>query len=259
MARKPSLSPSKISTYLACPLKYRWSFVDLRGRYFLRSKSYYSFGTSLHRVLERFHDSNDAGVTTTREALAALEESWVEAGYSSAREMQEALGEGRAIIESYTEQYALDPTTARTLWVERTLRMDMGEWELIGRIDRLDEREDGGLEIIDYKTGPDRVEPEDVLADLALGCYQLLVRNRYPGRPVSATLVALRTRARASAALSDDEAEELLADLRYLGDQILHREYEEIVPVYKRLCRHCDFLPLCRKHPEFDTGADGMG
>lgn len=251
MARKPTLSPSKISTYLACPVKYRWTYVDMRGRYYLRAKSYYSFGSTLHRVLERFHDSGDAGVTTTHEAIAALEESWIDAGYSSAQEMQEALGEGRTIVESYVDQVRLEPTTAQTLFVERTLRMDMGDWELLGRIDRLDEQEDGTLEIVDYKTGREGVGPDDVLGDLALGCYQLLVRDRYPGRPVVATIVALRSGERATASLSEQEAEELLSDLRFLGEQILHREYEEITPVFKGLCRYCDFLPLCRQHPDF--------
>jgi len=258
VARKPTLSPSKISTYLACPVKYRWTYADMRGRYYLRARSYYSFGTTLHRVLERFHDSGDAGVTTTHEALAALEESWIDAGYGSAQEMQEALGEGRAIVESYVDRVTLEPTTARTLFVERTLRMDMGDWELLGRIDRLDEREDGTLEIVDYKTGPEAVCTEDVLGDLALGCYQLLVRDRYPGKPVVATLVALRSGERATASLSEEETQELLGDLRFLGDQILHREYAEITPIFKGLCRHCDFLPLCRQHPDFTQPEDPL-
>lgn len=251
MARKPTLSPSKISTYLACPVKYRWTYVDLRGRYYLRARSYYSFGTTLHRVLERFHDAGDAGVTTTHEALAALEESWIDAGYRSAQEMQEALGEGRMIVESYLEQVALEPTTPNTLFVERSLRMDMGEWDLLGRVDRVDERPDGALEIIDYKTRRETVSSEDVLADLAMSCYQLLIRDRFPGRPVVATLVALRSGQRASASLTDEEVAELRADLLFLGDQMLHREYEEITPVFKDLCRTCDFLSLCRRHPEF--------
>ncbi|HCE00424.1 MAG TPA: hypothetical protein DER07_05235, partial [Armatimonadetes bacterium] len=83
MARKPTLSPTKISTYLACPSKYRWTYVDERGRWYIRSKSYFSFGTTLHKVLQRFHDSRDAGVQTVGQALAAYEESWIEAGFES--------------------------------------------------------------------------------------------------------------------------------------------------------------------------------
>ena len=34
------------------------AYVDDRGKWYLKAKSYYSFGTTLHRVLERFHDAD---------------------------------------------------------------------------------------------------------------------------------------------------------------------------------------------------------
>src|SRR5437660_5903394 len=102
---KPSLSPTKLSTYLACPVKYRWTFVDDRGKLYLRSKSYYSFGTSLHRALERLHGAEDNGVEPTAQALAAFEENWIDAGFSSAEEMAEAYHEGKEILERHVEDY----------------------------------------------------------------------------------------------------------------------------------------------------------
>ncbi|HEY0867819.1 MAG TPA: PD-(D/E)XK nuclease family protein [Fimbriimonas sp.] len=251
MPRKPTLSPSKITTYLACPVKFRWTYVDARGRWYLRSKSYYSFGSSLHRVLERFHDSNDAGVTTTDEALGALEESWIDAGFSSAEEMAEAYGEGREILERYVSVTKQRPTEAKTLFVERQLRYDLGDFVLIGRLDRLDEWPDGRLEVVDYKSGRQEVTEEEVADDIAMACYQLLVRRKFPDRPVCATIIALRTGASATVGLTDEQIDEFEADLRRLGNDILGEDYEELVPVFKPLCLRCDFLPLCRKHPEF--------
>lgn len=251
MARRPTLSPSKISTYLACPVKYRWTYVDPRGRYYSRAKSYYSFGTTLHRVLERFHDAADAGVTTTHEALAALEESWISAGYQSAQEMQEALGEGKAIVESYVDQVHIAPRPTKTLAVEREMRLDMGRWDLLGRIDRLDEHPDGALEIIDYKSGRREMTEEDARCDLALACYQILVRAAHPDRRVFASLLSLRSGALVSAELTDEEAEEVRRDLLFIGDEMLDRDYESITPIRKPLCDTCDFLPLCRTHPDF--------
>ena len=74
-------------------MKYLWTYVDARGKWYLKAKSYYSFGTTLHKVLERFHDSGDVGVTTVGDALKVYEESWLEAGYASPEEMQEAFEE----------------------------------------------------------------------------------------------------------------------------------------------------------------------
>ncbi len=252
MPRKPTLSPTRLTTYLACPMKYRWTYVDDRGRWYLRSKSYYSFGTTLHGVLQRFHDSGDIGVTTTAEAAAALEESWIDAGYSSQEEMTQALAEGKEILAGYIEQHQGQPVTAETLWVEKSLRMDMGPFVLMGRLDRVDEHEDGTLEVIDYKSGREAVSEDEVKNDLAMAIYQLLVRDKFPERPVCASIIALRSGAKATATLSDEEAEELKRDLLVLGEEIFNRDWEYIEPNAKLLCVKCDFLPLCRRHSEFE-------
>jgi putative RecB family exonuclease len=252
--RKPTLSPSKISTYLACPLKYRWTYIDDRGRWYLRAKSYYSFGSTLHKVLEQFHDGGDTGVTTVEQVIAAYEESWISAGYSSAEEMQEAFGEGREILERYVGNVEAQDSPAKVLLLEKQLRMPFGDdFDLIGRIDRVDEYPDGTLEIIDYKSGRDSVRPEDIESDLAMAIYQLLVRHEFPGRPIKATIVALRTGVSASFSHSDQALDEFRFDLHELGRSILGANWEERFPQHKSLCSACDFQPLCREHQPFAT------
>ncbi len=249
--RKQTLSPSKISAYLACPVKYKWTYVDDRGKWYLKSKSYYSFGTSLHSVLQRFHDSGDEGVTTTHQAIAALEESWIDAGYSSQDEMMEALAEGKAIVETYLEGLRMEPVTAKTILIEKTLRKDLGAFTLLGRLDRVDERDDGTLEIVDYKSGRDNVTSQDIQTDLAMSIYQILVSAAYPGKSVLATIVALRTNRKASYGMAAAEIESVESDLKMIGAEIMNRDFENMLPVRKPLCEYCDFLPLCSKHPEF--------
>ena len=250
--KKPNLSPSKISTYLACSVKYMWTYVNPKGRWYLRAKSYYSFGTTLHKVLQRFHDEGDQGVRTVHEAISAMEESWIDAGYSSAKEMQEAMGEGKEIISSYITKFQMEPVTAKTIMIEKMLKLDLGDFNLIGRVDRVDEHEDGSLEIIDYKSGREGVTNEEVESDLAMGCYQLLLKSLYPDRKVSASIVALRSNEKATASMDHNALEEFKSDIITLGQEVLHRDYESIIPVWKDICPTCDFLPLCKKHSEFE-------
>ncbi len=258
-SRKPSLSPSKITTYLACPVKFRWTYVDGRGKWYLRSKSYYSFGTTLHNVLQRFHDANDQGVSTTDEVMAAYEENWIDAGFSSAEEMAEAYGEGKMILTRHVEETKRRPLTSKTLFVERQFRADLGPFVLIGRVDRIDEHEDGTLEVIDYKSGRDSVTSEDVADDIAMGCYQLLLKEKFPDRPVKATIIALRTGIEATFALSENDLAEFRTDILNLGQQILTDEFHDFTPLFKhRMCPNCDFLPLCRRHEEFEEILGGM-
>ena len=252
MARKPTLSPSKITTYLACPTKYKWTYADDRGRWYLRSRSYFSFGTTLHKVLQRFHDSGDNGVETVEQAVAAMDESWIDAGYRSAQEMQEARGEGKSIVAAHIEHMLVAPSEAKTILVEKPMRLDLGEFDLIGRLDRVDEWPDGTLEIIDYKSGRDGVTDEYVESDVAMACYQLMVRAAYPGRPVKASILALRSNQKGTVSMSDEEAGQFKSDIIFLGQEILQRDYEGLDPSYRALCYWCDFLPLCRQHSDWD-------
>jgi len=234
-------------------MKYRWTYLDDRGRWYLRAKSYYSFGSTLHKVLERFHDSGDVGVTTTEEVLAAYEESWIDAGYSSAEEMAEAFGEGREILERYVAEAPKRQEGAKTLFVEKQLRKDYGHFVLMGRLDRVDEYEDGTLEVVDYKSGRSEVTAQQVADDIAMGIYQLLLRHKYPGRPVRARIVAIKAGVSEVAWMDDDQAAEFESMLLEVAAGIFGKEqFFEEIPMLKVLCGRCDFLPLCRKHSEFE-------
>ena len=250
--RRPTLSPSKITTFLACPNKYLWTFVDSRGKWYLRAKSYYSFGSTLHKVLERFHDSGDAGVTTVGDALQAYEESWIDAGYSSQEEMQEAFGEGREIILATLSDERVAERKAKVLAVEKLLKYNMGDFDLVGRIDRIDEHEDGTLEIIDYKSGRSTVTNSEVETDLAMAIYQLLIARTLTDKPYRATIHALRSNSTGSATLSRQEIDQLEQDILILGNQILSTSIEDVLPKVKPLCTECDFLALCKKNPDYN-------
>ena len=249
--RGPTLSPSKITTYLACPVKYRWTYVDGRGRWYVRAKSYYSFGATLHRVLERLHGPEEGGVATVEDLPAKLEENWIDAGFSSAEEMQEAFGEGLEILERHFAETIVKPKIANTIYVEQLLTKKMKGFKLVGRVDRVDEHDDGSLEIIDYKTGREFVDQDDVSTDIAMAIYQLLLKHKHPDKRVFATIIALKTGAQASWEMPAEEMAQFEKDIQLLGDEILSEEFFDLTPTHKPLCRHCDFVPLCRKHPDY--------
>jgi putative RecB family exonuclease len=255
VARKFVISPTKLKTYALCPAKYRLEYVDKIGRFYHRARAGYAFGHSLHRALDAFHDAGGAGTLSAGDLTASLDQVWVARGYESAEQEARYREEGLRILEEYHAHAAAvtaaaGPETSppATLWTEKTLRMDLSaDLALSGRIDRVDEHADGALEIVDYKSGRDAVTPEDVRGSLALGIYQLLVKHKMPERRVFATLVALRTGARASAELDGAERAELLALCLEAGEEIRTRDWESALPIPNDHCPHCDFLPHCAR------------
>lgn len=217
----------------------------------MRAKSYYSFGTVLHNVLQRLHDPFDAEVQTGEQAVEALKSGWIEAGYETPDHSAEAMAEGEKIVLERVAVLATTSGEVTTILIEKMLKMEMKGWDLIGRIDRVDEHRDGSLEVIDYKSGRLTVDPHDVADDLAMNCYQLMLRKMYPGRRVFGTIIALRTGDSASYELPDEDVEPLTRDLQTLGDEMLTTDYFELEPKLLDICPECDFLELCLKHPEF--------
>lgn len=217
----------------------------------MKAKSYFSFGNSLHRTLEKFAQRSNEGVDVEQQLQVIYDESWIDAGYSSSDEMAEAYGEGIEILNQAKEDKFWVPESGETLAVEKQMRLDMGEFVLVGRIDRLDQHADGTLEIVDFKSGRSQPTEEEAKFDIALCCYQLLVRRAYPDHAVKASLIGLRERVKVTTSLSDEEMDEFEFSLRELGNRILNHEYYEMEPVHKQLCSSCDFLKLCRRHSDF--------
>ena len=170
-------------------------------------------------------------------------------GYTSPEEAAEAFAEGRTMIEGFVGSKAdVEPGT-KVIFVEKDLQCDMGEWMLAGRVDRIDEKADGTIEVIDYKTG--HGSPEDPIFDIAMGCYALLARVIYFDRPIMTTIVSLRSGEKVSRLRNREELDEFERLLRKLATEILYRDYPTIDPKPKHLCATCDFLRVCATVPDF--------
>lgn len=243
--RKPTLSPTRIAAYLECAVKYRYLYIDKIGRFYLKARPGYSFGSTLHSVLQTFHQE---GAVQSRDELAQqVETKWISAGYVSQEQEQEYMDAGLEIVHAYhaavEERAALEVETIAT---EKTIKTDMGPFWLSGRVDRIDRHPDGALEIVDYKSGRLTTSPEEVAESLAMSIYQLILRRENPGTRVFATIYCLRSGERASYEMPDEEAEKFGADILALGEEILGRDWEYVEPVPIEACENCEFLSRCR-------------
>jgi RecB family exonuclease len=244
--RKPTLSPTRIQTYLECAVKYRYVYLDKIGRYYLRARAGYSFGSTLHHVLQAFHQQGEAH--TAEEMAAEVEQRWIAAGYDTAEQEQEHREAGRRIAEAYHESHRQRAERdVETIATEKTISCDLGRFKLTGRVDRIDQHADGRLEVVDYKSGRLETSAEEVRDSLAMSCYQLILSKLTPGSPVSGTIYCLRSGNQASYALAGEELERFEQDIITLGAEILDRDFAGLEPVPVPACAYCDFLPRCER------------
>ncbi|MDQ2799054.1 MAG: PD-(D/E)XK nuclease family protein [Armatimonadota bacterium] len=247
--RKPELSPTRIRTFLSCPMMYRLDYIEKVGRFYHRARAGFTFGSTLHQALQTFHQEGGSASVSAPELVAKMETVWQSQGYQDAAQEQAHKEEGARILETYHAAAEARVDLTRPFLIEKMLKWDMGAFVLTGRIDRIDEHlTDGALEIVDYKSGRLGVTEDDVKGALAMSVYQLLAKRNNPERRVFATIHALRGGVTASASFTDEEMLALEEELRGVGLLILETDYDAVRPVpLPHVCPHCDFLPLCTR------------
>jgi putative RecB family exonuclease len=153
-----SLSPSRASDFMTCPLRYRFRVLDRLPE---APSPAASRGTLVHAVLERLFDL-PAGDRTLPEAAALLGPAW-ERAVAEEPALAELIPDGeqglagwlsaaRDLLSGYfslEDPRRLQPA-ARELFVEHVLDSGL---RLRGYIDRLDQAPTGELRVVDYKTG----------------------------------------------------------------------------------------------------------
>jgi putative RecB family exonuclease len=238
------MSPTKLNTYLTCAKQYYFAYVARLPRY---ARSYFSFGSSIHGALQDFHAAGGTATQPVETLLGNLEQSWVTAGYTTPEEQQIRFDLGQELLSNYYK--AEEVRASETLFVEKTLSIPLPGFVLAGRLDRIDRRPDGLLEIVDYKSGSYLPSPEELKDDLAISIYQLLAARHFQSMPVFGTIYNLRANEGVSIVRGEDE---LKAVEDHVGDvfRILSSD-TEFKPNPGWECKHCDFIRYC---PEGRSG-----
>jgi len=153
-----SLSPSRASDFMTCPLLYRFRVID---RIPEKPSREAVRGTVVHQVLEDLFDLPPAERTVETatsmlpaawETVSAEDDTVAAALFDSPDEALEWLASAVPLVETYfrlEDPTRLDPYE-RELRVETALDSGL---VLRGYVDRLDRNAAGDLRVVDYKTG----------------------------------------------------------------------------------------------------------
>jgi DNA helicase-2/ATP-dependent DNA helicase PcrA len=150
------LSFSQIDCYNTCGLQYKY-------RYVLSMPSMpshvLSFGSTMHATLRDFHTHLMIGEEPDLNTLlTAYEKNWIPAGYIDKQHIKLRFEQGQEMLRRYYEN--TQGKTFKHFALEKSFRLYLGDTKFTGKIDRID-LVDGGVEIIDYKTG----QPKDKYGD----------------------------------------------------------------------------------------------
>lgn len=245
-------SLSQVNTYLGCPLKYRFQYVDKIPRPWRVSAM--AFGSSVHAAVEWFHRERLAGRTPDlTDILKVFDADWyaqnLEPLVFSERESSDSLAEkGRGMLQLYAESV----NGIKPVAVEQPFELDLADPEtgellevrLRGIIDLVEE----GETLVDLKTAARTLEQGGLERHLQLSTYALaffLLHGAIPKLRLDMLLKTTKPR------LERHETTRTLEDLGWTARLIAATEAaivtEHFYPNPSWRCSECEYFAHCQR------------
>lgn len=236
------LSYSQIASFKTCPLQYKYRYIMAVP---VPPSAALTFGTVIHAVLRDFYSRVKSGSSATEGLLTELLDThWSSVGYGSKEYEQKMKDRGIQLLQSFYRT-GFDPASLPTD-MERSFAIRLlPTLKLGGRIDRIDLKPDGTVEIVDYKTGQSP-KGRDVRNDLQLSVYAMAAVDRglYRKLPeqVSVSFYYLEDNSKVTATRSEVELQQAAQDIISTAENMRASAF---TPTPGKHCDFCEFRLLC--------------
>lgn len=230
------LSHSSLSTYLECPLKYKYGRID---RIPQRPRHFFSFGKSVHSALEFMYSGDFCPPLDS--VLACYRKKWQRAGYRSPEEEKKAKADGESMLKAFYKKHA--PKWTKPLFTEFHFDMSVDHVRVQGYIDMVTAGASGALHVVDWKTGKSLAKGR-IEEDPQLTMYQMAVESMDLGRVAKLSLYHVPSLTMQSSKRHPDAMVAALK-LRIVetAAKISSGEFEPTPS--EKACSWCDYKGLC--------------
>jgi RecB family exonuclease len=165
-------TPTRLTTWLDCPRRYRFAYLDRPTPPKGPPWAHNSVGASVHTALADWYRLDPVERTAAR-AGELVNRAWLTDGFRDDEQSDRWRARSREMVERYAA--TVDPHDD-PVGIERTVATKTDVLALSGRVDRLDLRTVDGVEqlvVVDYKTGRHILTSVDARSSLALALYAL--------------------------------------------------------------------------------------
>jgi putative RecB family exonuclease len=246
-------TPARLSTYLDCPRRYRYAYLQRATPARGAPSVQHSVGASVHTALARWWQL-PRDRRTPEAGGGLLVDCWPTSGFRDDAQSFEVRQRTRGQVERYLA--GVDPDR-HPVAVERTVSVRTPRAVLWGRVDRVDQRPDGSVVVVDYKSGRSVLTVDDARTSLALAVYAAATAHTLHRSCTRVELHHLPTgrvlawdHTEESLGRQLERADALAAELRSLDEQYARAmstaEADEAFPaLVASRCGWCEFRSAC--------------
>ena len=234
-----TLSASAIDRYERCPLQFK---LEREWRIPPEVSGAVQYGASVHRVLLAYYNSVRWGRSLSLDDVLELFRQDL-ANENIADPYQHDLYEQQGIAQLRELISSAQAAAPEVLHTEEQFNMKIGATTLVGRIDRMDRGAEGGVVIIDYKTGKPKTQ-EDADESLQLSLYALAAREKWGYRAERLVFHNLDGNTAIATVRSDVELQEVKLKVEDVAAAISEGKFN---PKPGFHCSWCSYRLLCPK------------
>jgi CRISPR/Cas system-associated exonuclease Cas4 (RecB family) len=247
-------SHTALDTFHTCPRKFKFQYiekVDIPKR--VTADTY--MGNAVHRVLARLYQLGADGIVyPVDDMLSFYEQQWEKVDLElltltdEFHTVDDYIRMGREMLKTHYEHY--QPFNQGTLLgseLNMVFTLPKTSFKVKAVIDRLWKRDDGVVEICDYKTGRSLARPHDQRFFYQMGLYQLAIRQQYPQfETIELAQYFLRLNEVVSYRMRPDELDQLTEEIRATILETIDAERLDNFPAQEgRWCHYCGYFDLC--------------
>lgn len=264
-------SYTQLKAYDTCPYQYQLGYIIKLP---IKQTHYFSFGNTIHNTLQEFYkrvqilnsarqeslfglpirqasqpiqstkSTNSHQAPELKELLEIYEQKWSGDWYLSKQQKDKYFAEGKKMLKVFYQTNSQHWTIPVALESKFTIKIS--DWGITGRLDRVDQLADGGLEIIDYKTGAGKTDLATEDKDQLI-LYQLAAESlpQYSniGMPGKLTLYFIKDNIITSFLGQDKDKIKLTAKLTAIVAKI--RTGNFTATPGQHICPNCHFRDIC--------------
>jgi len=195
LRKQPHLSVSGIEDYMECGLQYKFSRIDkLKTKY--RADALV-FGGTIHKVLAEFNQERLIGkILTTVELQDLFEQHWITKAkgqkdilYKKGKTFESLTHEGKELIRIFGENIEKSGMKEHTvIAIEEAFVFYVPGLPIpmIGAMDLVEEDDQGGIHITEYKTAAAAYSADKVKTHFQLTVYQIAAKaNGYGDKEIN--------------------------------------------------------------------------